>query len=262
MPKLAIKTKKKILKDNVFLRRSYDGYMQYGILELIDKRAGHTNVIGKINDNLLQEDLIVSYEDEFEKFKIVEQVPSNFYYRIDMEQQKIYISFKKTTVKAHLFTNKEYVDGFFKFLTCFDEEEDVSLSVTLKTEELKRDILKFKKDVLKVKKEFYPKNYLTIEDAKKDVKTYLLYLMENYEIEIIEDELNEYLANLRRYYNNSDLFMFESLLKQGSDGFSFAFNYKGKEYRVTVGSRKTDTYFEDFDGFVDVYKEFIENQNS
>ena len=227
------------------------------MLELIDKREGHTNVLGKIKDNLLQEDIVVSYDDEFEKFKLIEVIPRDFYYKINMDQQKIYISFQKTAIKAHLFTNREYVDGFYKFLTCFDEEEDVILNVSLKSDELSAQILQFQKDVLKVKKEFYPKRYITLEEAKKDVKTYLLYLMENYEVEVLEDDLNEYLANMRKYYNNSDIEMFAGLLKEGMDGFSFCFKYKGKIYKVTVGSRKTDTYFEDFDGFNDVYKEFI-----
>lgn len=257
MPKLAIKTKKKVLQNNVFLKRSYDGYMQYGLLELIDRREGHTNVIGKIRDNLLQEDIIVDYEDDFEKFKIVEAVPKDFYYRINMEQQRIYISFKRQVIKAHLFTNREYVEGIYKFLTCFDEDQDVSLSVTLKTPELSEKILEFRKAVVEVKKQFYPNKFLTLEQAKKDVKSYLIYLMENYEVEILEDELNEYLANMRKYYNNCDIDMFCGLLKEGQDGFSFAFYYKGGIYRVTVGSKKTDTYFEDYDGFNDVYKQEV-----
>ena len=257
MAKLAVKTNKKVLKNNVFLKRSYDGYMQYGMLELIDKRDNHTNVIGKIKNNLIQEDVIIPYDNEMEKFKILEIIPQEFYYRVNMDQQRIYISFKKESIKAHSFINKEYVNGFYKFFTCFDEEVDITLNVTLKTPELTEKIMKLRKDVIKVKKEFYPSRFLTIEDAKKDVKTYLLYLMENYEIDVIEDDLNEYLANMRKYYNNSNIDMFEGLLREGLDGFSFRFLYKGKEYKVTVGSRKTDTYFEDYDGFNDVYKELI-----
>ena len=257
MPKLAIKTKKKYLKDNVFLKRSYDGYMQYGILELIDKREGHTNVIGKINNNLLQEDIIVSYDEELEKFKIIEVIPNNFFYRVNMDLQKIYISFRREPVKAHLFTNREYVDGFYKFLTCFDEEQDVTLNVTLKSKVLSEEILKMLKSITEVKKNFYPKRYLTIEDAKKSVKNYLMYLMENFEVSIIEDQLNEYLSNLRKYYDNSDLLMYLGLLKQNMDGFSFQFIYKGETYKITIGSKKTDKYFEDFDGFYKVYEDFI-----
>lgn len=260
MPKLAIKTKKKILEKDVFLKRSYDGYMQYGKLELIDKRENHTNVIGKINNNLLQEDIIIEYNDEFEKFKIIECIPNDFYYRVNMDQMKIFISFLQEPIKAHLFTNREYVDGFYKFLTCFDEEEDIILKVTLKSEELTRRILDFKKKVLAVKKEFYPNRYLKEEDAIKDVKTYLIYLMENYEVEIVEDNYNEYLANLRKYYNNSDIEMFADLLRQGQDGFSFLFKLEGKVYKVTIGSKKTDRYFEDFDGFVDYYNEHVKSK--
>lgn len=259
MPKLAIKTKKKIFKDNVFLKRSYDGYMQYGMLQLIDKREGHTNVVGKISDNLIQEEVIISYEDELEKFKILEVIPRDFYYRVNMDLQKIYIGFSKEPIKAHLFCNREYVDGFYKFLTCFDEEEDITLNVTLKSRELQDKILKMQKDIVSVKKTFHPKKFLTLEDAKKDVKSYLIYLMQNYEIQIIEDDLNEYLANLRKYYDNSDLKLFLGLLEQGMDGFSFSFLYNGASYSVTIGSRKTDEYFEDFDGFNRVYEEFIQN---
>ncbi len=257
MPKLAIKTKKKILQDNVFLKRSYDGYMQYGMLELIDKREGHTNVIGKIQNNLLQEDIIVSYDSEIEKFKIFEVIPGDFYYRVNMDLQKIYISFKRAPVKAHLFTNREYVDGFYKFLTCFDEEQDVTLNVTLKSQELTDKIQKMFKEVTAVKKQIFPNRYLTLEDAKKSVKNYLIYLMENYEVSIVEDQLNEYLSNMRKYYDNSDLLMYLGLLKQNMDGFSFQFIYKGETYRITIGSKKTDKYFEDFDGFNDVYEKFI-----
>ncbi len=255
MPKLAIKTKKKVLHNNVFLKRSYDNYMQYGMLDLISRREG--NVVGKIKENLLQEDLIIDYTDDFEKFKIMEIVPDGFYYRVNMDQQRIYISFDKEVIKAHLFTNREYAEGFYKYLTCFDEEQDISLGVTLKTPELSQKILKFRKDVVEVKKTFFPKKYLTLEAAKKDVKSYLIYLMENYEIEVLEDELNEYLANMRKYYNNCDTDMYAGLLREGQDGFSFSFIYKGQEYKVTVGSKKTDTYFEDYDGFNDVYKKEV-----
>ncbi|MBR6253440.1 MAG: hypothetical protein IKR04_06370 [Clostridia bacterium] len=257
MPKLAIKTKKKVFKDNVFLKRSYDGYMQYGILELIDKREGHTNVIGKIYNNLLQEDITVSYEDDFEKFKIIEVIPPEFYYRVNMDLQKIYISFRRVPVKAPLFTNREYVDGFYKFLTCFDEEEEVTLNVTLKSDELSNKIQKMHKDIAAVQKQFFPSHFLTEEEAKKDVKSYLIYLMENYEVTIVEDQLNEYLSNMRKYYDNSDLLMYLGLLKQGMDGFSFQFIYKGETYKVTIGSKKTDKYFEDFDGFYQVYEDYI-----
>lgn len=257
LPKLAIKTNKKVFKNNVFLKRSYDGYMQYGILELLDKRQGHTNVIGKIPVNLLQEDMIVSYDDDIEKIKIIGVIPDDFYYRVNMELQKIYISFQKESIKAHLFTNREYVDGFYKFLTCFDEEEDITLSVTLKTRELTDKIQILNKNIAVIKKQIHPGDFLTLEDAKKDVKSFLVYLMENYEVEIVEDQLNEYLSNLRKYYDNSDLKMYKDMLKQGMDGFSFQFIYKGNEYKVTIGSRKTDKYFEDFDGFYKVYEDFI-----
>ncbi len=258
MPKLAIKTKKKILEKNVFLKRSYDGYMQYGILELSGKKEGNTNVVGHIKENLLQEDLIIEYNDEFEKFKILEVIPREFYYRVNMDQMKIYISFTQEPIKAHLFTNREIVEGFYKYLTCFDEEQDIILKVTLKSQELTDKILKLRKDILQVKKNFYPKRFLSFEDAKKDVKSYLIYLMENYEVDVIEDDLNEYLANMRKYYNNCDIDMFADLLRQGQDGFSFRFLFKGQEYKVTVGSKKTDRYFEDYDGFFDYYKDNIQ----
>ena len=109
MPKVANRTKKKILENKVFLKRAYDGYMQYGLLQLIDKRENHTNVIGKIKENLLQEDIIISYTDEFEKLKILEVIPREFYYRVNMDLRKIYISFKRERIKAHLFVNREYV---------------------------------------------------------------------------------------------------------------------------------------------------------
>ena len=254
MPKLAIKTKKKILQNNVFLKRSYDGYMQYGMLQLTDKREGHTNVIGRIVDNLLQEDIIIDYDDDFEKFRIIEVIPKSFYYRINMDQQKIYISFSRQNIKAHLFTNREYAEGIYKFLTCFDEEQDVTLSVTLKTPELSEKILSMRKAIVEVKKSFFPKKFLSLEEAKKDVKSYLIYLMENYDVDIVENHLNEYLANMRKYYNNCDIDMFCGLLREGQDGFSFSFIYKGNTYKVVVGSKKTDKYFEDYDGFYDVYK--------
>ena len=257
MPKLAIKTKKKVFQKDVFLRRSYDGYMQYGKLELIDKREGHTNVIGVIKNNLLQEDIIIDYDDDFEKFKIMEIVPSGLYYNVNMMQQRIYITFDKQNIRARLFSNREYVDSFYKFLTCFDEEQEIILGVTLKSPELTEKIKNFRKEVVKVKKHFFPSHYLTLEEAKKDVKSYLIYLLENYEVEIVEEELNEYLVNLRRYYNNCDADMYRGLLKEGLDGFSFSFIYKGNTYKVVIGSKKTDTYFEDFDGFNEVYKKEI-----
>ena len=37
-----------------------------------------------------------------------------------------------------------------------------------------------KKEILKVKKEFYPDNYLTIDDAKKSVKNYLIRLIDHH----------------------------------------------------------------------------------
>jgi hypothetical protein len=254
VPKLAVKIKPKDLEQDVFLKRSYDGYMQYGHLELIDKRQNHTNVIGIIRDNKLQEDIVIDYTDDFEKFKILEAMPRGFYYRVNMDQQRIFINFDRTLIKAHLFTNREYVSGIYKFLTCFDEEQDVQLNVSLKSPELTEKILAFRKKVVEIKKGFFPSHFMTLEQAKKDVKSYLIYLMENYEVEVVEDELNEYLANLRRYYNNCDVDLFKGLLKEGQDGFSFQFIYKGETYKVTVGSIKTEHYFEDFDGFNEVYE--------
>ena len=260
MPKLAIKTKKKILQNNVFLRRSYDGYMQYGLLELIDKREKHTNVIGKIKENLLQEDLIINYDDELEKLKILEIIPREFYYRVNMEFKKIYISFKRESIKAHLFVNREYVAKFYKFLTCFDEECDLTLQVTLKSEELTKKIMEMMKKILEVKKSFFPNRYMNKYQASKDVKSYLIWLMENYKVEIIEEnELTEYMQNLRKYYNNSDLEMYMNCLKQKVENYQFMFVYNEQVYKVVIGSRKTGDYFEDFGGFEECFEQYVEN---
>lgn len=260
MPKLAIKTKKKILQNNVFLRRSYDGYMQYGLLELIDKREKHTNVIGKIKENLLQEDLIINYDDELEKLKILEIIPREFYYRVNMELKKIYISFKRESIKAHLFVNREYVAKFYKFLTCFDEECDITLQVTLKSEELTKKIMEMMKKILEVKKSFFPNRYMNKYQASKDVKSYLIWLMENYKVEIIEEnDLTEYMQNLRKYYNNSDLEMYMNCLKQKVENYQFMFVYNEQVYKVVIGSRKTGDYFEDFGGFEECFEQYVEN---
>ena len=260
MPKLAIKTRKKILQNNVFLRRSYDGYMQYGLLELIDKREKHTNVIGKVKENLLQEDLIISYDDELEKLKILEIIPREFYYRVNMELKKIYISFKREPVKAHLFVNREYVAKFYKFLTCFDEECDITLQVTLKSEELSNKIREMMKKILEVKKSFFPNRYMNKYQASKDVKSYLIWLMENYKVDIIEEnDLTEYMQNLRKYYNNSDLEMYMNCLKQKTENYQFMFVYNEQIYKVVIGSRKTGDYFEDFGGFEECFEQYVEN---
>ena len=260
MPKLAIKTKKKILENNVFLKRSYDGYMQYGLLELIDKRQNHTNVIGKIKENMLQEDIIVSYDDELEKLKILECIPKDFYYRVNMELQKIYISFKRQTIKARLFVNREYVAKIYKFLTCFDEEQEITMQVTLKSERLTKDILIMQRKILEVKKSFFPKKYMTKYQASRDVKSYLIWLMENYMVEIVDvSELSEYMQNLRKYYNNSDIEMYTSCLRQKLEGYQFSFKYDEKVFKIVIGSRKTGDYFEDFGGFEEYFDKFVEN---
>ena len=260
MPKLAIKTKKKVLQNYVFLKRSYDGYLQYGLLELIDKRDNHTNVIGKIKENLLQEDIVISYDDEFEKLKILECIPREFYYRVNMEIQKIYISFARETIKAHLFVNREYVAKIYKFLTCFDEEYDVTMQVTLKSEELTKKIMEMHKKVLEVKKSFFPKRYMNKYQASKDVKSYLIWLMENYKVEIIEEnDLTEYMQNLRKYYNNSDLEMYMNCLKQKVEGYQFLFVYNDNVYKVAIGSKKTGDYFEDFGEFEECFNQYVEN---
>ena len=259
MPKLAIKTRKKILQKNVFLQRSYDGYMQYGLLELIDKREKHTNVIGKIKENLLQEDIIINYDDEFEKLKILEVIPREFYYKVDMDSKKIYISFKRETIRAHLFVNREYVAKFYKFLTCFDEEREVNLQVTLKSEELSNKIMDMKKKILEIKKEFFPNKFMDRYQASRDVKSYLIWLMENYKVEIIEDnDLPEYMQNLRRYYNNSDVEMYMNSLKQNFENYQFMFIFNDQVYKVVIGSRKTGDYFEDFGDFVHCFEEYVE----
>ncbi|MBO5143688.1 MAG: hypothetical protein J6C46_12000 [Clostridia bacterium] len=260
MPKLAIKTKKKILEEKVFLKRSYDGYMQYGLLELIDKREGHTNVIGKIRENLLQEDIIISYNDEIEKLKILEVIPRDFYYRVNIELQKIYISFRKESIKAHLFVNREYVAKIYKFLTCFDEEEDIILQVTLKSEELTKAIMDFKKKVLTIKKDFYPHKFMSKYQASKNIKNYIIWLMENYKVELIEEnDLSEYMLNLRKYYDNSDIEMYTTCLKQKVENYKFSFIYDDKTFTVIIGSRKTGDYFEDYGGFEPYFDKFVEN---
>ena len=260
MPKLAIKTKKKILEEKVFLKRSYDGYMQYGLLELIDKREGHTNVIGKIRENLLQEDLVISYRDEFEKLKILQVIPRDFYYRVNMELQKIYVSFIRQTIRAPLFVNREYVAKIYKFLTCFDEETELMLQVTLKSEKLTKQIIEFQKKVLEIKKEFYPNNYMSKYQASKNVKNYIIWLLENYKVEVVtENDLPEYMQNLRKYYDNSDIEMYKNCLKEKVENYQFTFIYDEKEFTVVIGSRKTGDYFESFGGFEPYFDRFVEN---
>lgn len=260
MPKLAIKTKKKILQNYVFLKRSYDGYMQYGFLELTDKRENHTNVIGKIKENLLQEDIVIGYKDELEKLKILEVIPREFYYRVNMEIQKIYVSFKRETIKAHLFVNREYVDRFYKFLTCFDEERDVTLQVTLKSPELTEKIMEMRRNVLEVKKQFYPNSFMTKYQASKNVKNYIIWLLENYKVEVIEEnDLTEYMQNLRKYYNNSDIEMYTNCLKQKVEGYQFQFIYDDQVFKVSIGSKKTGDYYEDYGGFEEYFEKYVEN---
>lgn len=259
MPKLAYKTKKKLLENNVFLKRSYDGYMQYGLLELIDKRARHTNVIGKIRENLLQEDIIISYDDEFEKFKILEVIPKDFYFRVNMDLQKIYVSFKRQAIKARLFVNREYVARFYKFFSCFDEEQEITLQVTLKSEELTKKIMEMNREVLRVKKEFYPKRYMSKYQASRSVKDYLIWLMENYKVEIIpENDMSEYMQNLRKYYNNSDIELYMNCLKKKVESYKFEFIYNDETFKVVIGSRKTGDYFENYGGFEKCFERFVE----
>lgn len=259
MPKLAYKTKKTILENNVFLKRSYDGYMQYGLLELIDKRARHTNVIGKIRKNLLQEDIIISYDDEFEKFKILEVIPKDFYYRVNMDLQKIYVSFRREPIKARLFVNREYVARFYKFFSCFDEEEEITLQVTLKSDELTKKIMEMNREVLRVKKEFYPKRYMSKYMASRSVKDYLIWLMENYKVEVIpENDMSEYMQNLRKYYNNSDLELYMNCLKKKVENYKFEFIFNDETFNIVIGSRKTGDYFENFGGFEKHFERFIE----
>lgn len=260
MPKLAIKTKQSVLEEKVFLKRSYDGYLQYGLLELIDRRKGHTNVIGKIRENLLQEDIIISYKDEFEKLRILQVIPKDFYYRVNMELQKIYVSFIRQTIRARLFVNREYVAKIFKFLTCFDEETELTLQVTLKSEKLTKKIIEFQKKVLEIKKEFYPQDYMSKYEASKNVKNYIIWLMENYKVQVVtENDMPEYMQNLRKYYDNSDIEMYKNCLKEKVENYQFTFVYDEKEFTVVIGSKKTGDYFESFGGFEVYFDKYVEN---
>lgn len=260
MPKLAIKTKKKILEEKVFLKRSYDGYLQYGLLELIDKREGHTNVLGKIRENLLQEDLIIGYKDEFEKLRILQVIPNDFYYRVNMELQKIHISFIRQSIRARLFVNREYVAKIYKFLTCFDEETELTLQVTLKSEKLTKQIIEFQKQVLEIKKQFHPKDYMSKYQASRDVKSYIMWLLENFKVQVVpENDLPEYMVNLRKYYDNSDLELYKNCLKEKVENYQFTFIYDDKEFTVAIGSKKTGDYFENYGGFEPYFEKYVEN---
>jgi len=260
MPKLAIKTKKSVLENNVFLKRSYDGYMQYGLLQLIDRREKHTNVIGKIKENFLQEDIIINYDDEFEKLKIIQIIPKDFYYRVNMELQKIYISFKRQSITAPLFVNREYVARFYKFLTCFNEEQDITLQVTLKSTALTQKILEMQRNILEIKKSFYPDRYMSKYQASKSVKNYIIWLLENYKVEVVEEnDMTIYMQNLRKYYNNSDVEMYKNCLKQKVENYQFTFKYDDKLFKVTIGSKKADEYHEDFGGFEEYFDKYVEN---
>ena len=257
MAKIAIKVKDRILNSNVFLKRTYDDYLQYGRIEIEDRRETQGVVVGKIEENLIQEDIVIDYDDDIEKFKIVEILPKGFYYRFNMAQQRIYISFDKKAVKAHLFTNRESVVGVFKYLNCYDEQKDAIFNVTLKSPELTKKIISFKKQVVELRRTFNPGRYLTVEQSKESVRNYLIYLLENYDVEIVEKELNEYYENLKRYYNNSEIEMYAGLLREEMDGFDFSFKYKDNTYKVTVGNKKTESYFEDFGGFEEVFKKEV-----
>lgn len=261
MSKPAIKTKQDVLQDKVFLTRSYDNYLQYGYMELLNIREDSMHVIGKISENLLQEDIIISYGDEFEKLKILEVIPDNFYFKTNMELKKIYISFPKETIKAHLFTNKEYVDRIYKYLICYDEEKKITLQITQKSRILSRNIRETQKKIVAVKKKFHPKEYFTKQYANMNIRNYLIYLLENYEVEALEEvELNDYMQNLRKYYDNLDNELYKHCLKEGVENYSFRFIYRNKTYKVTIGEKKSNEKFEDFGGFEKVFEEHLKNK--
>ena len=116
------------------------------------------------------------------------------------------------------------------------------------------------KNILEVKKSFFPNRYMNKYQASKNVKSYLIWLMENYKVEIIEEnDLAEYMQNLRKYYNNSDLEMYMNCLKQNVENYQFMFIYNEQIYKVVIGSRKTGDYFEDFGGFEECFEQYVEN---
>lgn len=141
-----------------------------------------------------------------------------------------------------------------------DEECEVMLPVTLKSQELTKKIMEMKRNILKVKKDFFPSRYMSKYQASKDVKSYLIWLLENYKVEVIEEnDLTEDMQNLRKYYDNSDNEMYLNCLKEKIENFQFEFIYAGRTYKVVIGSRKTGDYFENYGGFERCFEQYVEN---
>ena len=96
--------------------------------------------------------------------------------------------------------------------------------------------------------------------ASKDVKNYIIWLLENYKVQVVEEnDLPEYMQNLRKYYDNSDIEMYKNCLKEKVENYQFTFIYDEKEFTVVIGSRKIGDYFESFGGFEGYFDSFVEN---
>ena len=66
--------------------------------------------------------------------------------------------------------------------------------------ELTKKITEMQRKILEIKKSFFPQKYMTKQQASKDIKSYLIWLLENYMVEIVDSyDLSEYMQNLRKY---------------------------------------------------------------
>ena len=135
--------------------------VSYGELNRIDRPG--KNTIGKITENLLQENIEIIFDKEEEKEKILEILPEDFF--AEIKENKIIISFKKEEIEAPEYINERVCHSFGRSDTFHLKYNGIGKIIgTIKTPELSKRISDFISETHQIKAEIYKSD---IEEYKK-----------------------------------------------------------------------------------------------
>lgn len=226
---------------------------------------GDEGTAGEIKENLLQDKLIIYYDSEEEKNEILSVVPDGFYTKIEKKMygsNSINVEFEQQEISAPLYANTKHVFSGYMVskatYRCEDTKKIETISATLKTQELTKQIIDFMANIYRIKSKYTNKEYLEKSDvrsnedyrdkydASSECKYYLQWLVGTGQAEALD--INGQVS-LEEY---------TSLIHSRFDSTSYRVRYNGREYNISFGDADSYSYYQKFDGLEKDYQKFVE----
>lgn len=177
----------KILEEPVILEVEFNKY-EYGRLQIDKYSSGSED--GHIVESLLQENIVIQFNSEEERNKILEIIPKDL--NVSVEENSITISFEKENIEAPLYYRRQYSDSYNRSKTQFYENGRGTIQGTVRTPELEERISELKSKAHQIKAEIYKADTETYNrdriKATSNIKEFFNWLCKTGNIEIIDTE--------------------------------------------------------------------------